>query len=136
MKTRRDGKLYLVGIVRFSKSKFRNYDFSSGITDFVSTYFELAESKFQNFVSTTHPSVHDARAFRNPSLYCIMSNNPTRLYPNNMYHILGDSAFPCSTHAIPAIKFALVKNHSENALNYKISTTRVVVEHAFGLLKY
>ena len=64
-----------------------------------------------------------------------MKNHPKRVFPNSTYHIVGDSAFPCSVHVIPAIKAALVKTTSESVLNHKLSMTRIVVEQAFGLLK-
>ena len=64
-----------------------------------------------------------------------MDSEPLQLFPNNSYHIIADSAFPCRTHLIPAIKSAYANTVAERNFNYKLSATRMVVEHAFGLLK-
>lgn len=79
-----------------------------------------------SYVHIGYPgSVHDSRVYRNSSLGRLIRNNPSKLFPNNSYHLIGDSAFPCSNFMIPAIKSALVKNDSERKFNFKLSQTRV-----------
>ena len=51
-------------------------------------------------------SAHDVRVFRCSDLHNKMNEDSASLSPTTEYHILGDSAFPCSSYLIPAIKSA------------------------------
>ena len=80
-------------------------------------------------------SAHDVRVFRCSDLHTKMNEDPESLFPTTEYHILGDSAFPCSSYLIPAIKSAFADTVEKRRFNRKLSKTRIVIEHAFGDLK-
>ena len=80
-------------------------------------------------------SAHDSRVFKCSDLHKVMCENPDSLFPSSEFHIIGDSAFPCSIHLMPSIKNSLADNEEKRRFNHKLSKTRIVIEHAFGDLK-
>ena len=80
-------------------------------------------------------SVHDARVFQNSALNRICINNPCQLLPNSDFHIIGDSTFPCTPYLIPGFKRSFAKTEKLKSFNYKLSRSRIVIEHSFGCLK-
>ncbi|CAG8710521.1 691_t:CDS:1, partial [Dentiscutata heterogama] len=76
-------------------------------------------------------SVHDAKVFRNSSLYRCRN----QLFEGNDY-VLADSAYPISLNIIPSFKNPSGPDKDrQNLFNKKHSKSRVVVEQAFGRLK-
>lgn len=49
-------------------------------------------------------------------------------------HILGDSAFPLLEDRLVPYKATHILSDRENLFNKRLSSTRVVIEQAFGLL--
>lgn len=49
--------------------------------------------------------------------------------------LLGDSAYPNLRWLIPPYKDNGVLSHNQKQFNYRHSSVRIIVEHAFGLLK-
>ncbi|XP_011701250.1 PREDICTED: putative nuclease HARBI1, partial [Wasmannia auropunctata] len=77
-------------------------------------------------------SVHDARVFRLSAVQDYI-NDPTK-FPNNT-HIIGDAAYGLHQHLlVPYMDNGHLTVRQEN-YNYCHSSTRMVIERAFGLLK-
>lgn len=76
-------------------------------------------------------SVHDARVFRNSPLYHILKDG--NVHEEN--HILGDSAYALAPFMM--VPFRDNGHLTEEQVNFNMrhSSTRVVIERAFGLLK-
>jgi hypothetical protein len=81
-------------------------------------------------------SMHDARAWRRSPLYELLSDplEQVTMLPNNG-HILGDSAYPLATYLLTPYRRDHPLTPAQERYNAAHSTTRVVVERAFGLLK-
>jgi len=77
-------------------------------------------------------SSHDARVFKNSSLGHTLINCPQEIISKNL-HILGDSAFPLENLMVP-YKATHNLSEKEKLFNRRLSSTRVVIEQAFGLL--
>lgn len=75
-------------------------------------------------------SVHDARVFRNCPLYGHLQDAM-----RSDYHLLGDSAYPLSTSLITPYRDNGHLSRRQKIFNTLHSSTRVVIERAFGLLK-
>nr|XP_012222949.1 PREDICTED: putative nuclease HARBI1 [Linepithema humile] len=77
-------------------------------------------------------SVHDSRVFRLSSLKEYI-NNPTK-FPNNT-HIIGDAAYALHKHLL--VPYSDNGHLTQCQKNYNLchSSTRMVIERAFGLLK-
>ncbi|XP_066593228.1 putative nuclease HARBI1 [Prorops nasuta] len=79
-------------------------------------------------------SVHDARVWQLSDLKHLIDNNREQYCPGYL-HLLGDSAYPLSRVLLTPYKD---NGHlSELQINYnkKLSSTRIIIERAFGLLK-
>ena len=76
---------------------------------------------------------HDARVYRNSGL--ALQSNIDSMYPNDTYHIIGDSAYRCLVNLMPAFKDSLAKTAEKEKYNKKLSKTRVIIENAFVDLK-
>lgn len=74
-------------------------------------------------------SFHDQRVYR----LCNLSDSVESL-PDN-YHIIGDSAYTLTSHMMVPYKDNGRMTIAQRSYNYKHSCNRMVVEHAFGLLK-
>ncbi|CAI6373017.1 unnamed protein product [Macrosiphum euphorbiae] len=75
-------------------------------------------------------SSHDATVFKNSLLGETLINNPQEMISKNL-HILGDSAFPL---LLVPYKATHILSDREKLFNKRLSSTRVVIEQAFGLL--
>lgn len=51
------------------------------------------------------------------------------------YFILGDSAYPCLEHLLTPYKDNGHLNNAQKNYNITLSSCRVIIEHAFGVLK-
>lgn len=77
-------------------------------------------------------SVHDARVFRLSSLQEYI-NNPAK-FPNNT-HLIGDTAYALHKHLlVPYSDNGHLTQYQKN-YNSCLSSTRMVIERSFGLLK-
>lgn len=81
-------------------------------------------------------SANDSRVLRCSDLGTAIFEDPASLFPGSQYHILGDSAFPCTPHLMPSIKRSLASTLPKKNYNSTLSKTRIVIEHAFGDMKY
>ncbi|XP_075748160.1 uncharacterized protein LOC142814111 [Rhipicephalus microplus] len=79
-------------------------------------------------VGTGAPSkIHDARILR---LSTVLKKLPQPCA--GKYHILGDAAYPSREYLITPIRDYGNLNASDKAFNAKLSSTRVLIENAFG----
>ncbi|XP_045122685.1 putative nuclease HARBI1 [Portunus trituberculatus] len=76
-------------------------------------------------------SVHDARVFRNSPLYTLLENGNL---PED-YHLLGDSAYTLQPYMLVPYRDNGHLLPWQVNFNHIHSTSRVVIERAFGLLK-
>lgn len=76
-------------------------------------------------------SLHDARVLRRSSLFRKAQT------PNYFgeYFLLGDSAYPALNWLVTPFKDNGCLTEEQKIFNFKLSSTRMVIEHAFGLLK-
>lgn len=89
-------------------------------------------------------SVHDSRVFKNGPLARNLESDEFRAnaLPDNC-HILGDAAFQLSTYLVTPFRENQLRVNTpgeptareKRFFNYKLSSSRVAVEHAFGRLK-
>lgn len=75
---------------------------------------------------------HDAFVFRNSAIGKSFENEV--LFPPDM-HILGDSAYPLTTYCMVPYRDNGYLTEAQKNFNIKHSSTRVVIEQAFGILK-
>ncbi|XP_060848196.1 putative nuclease HARBI1 isoform X2 [Rhopalosiphum padi] len=92
-----------------------------------------ARLEFTYIFSGWPGSSHDARVFKNSSLGHILINSPQEIISKNL-HILGDSAFPLLENLMVPYKATHILSEKEKLFNRRLSSTRVVIEQAFGLL--
>ncbi|KAK7168095.1 hypothetical protein R3I94_002217 [Phoxinus phoxinus] len=86
-------------------------------------------------VSVGHPgSWHDSRAFRLSEVGRLLEEDPHSLVPEGM-HIIGDSAYPLSLQLIKPYRDNGHLTVRQRHFNRKLNSARVVIEHAFGILK-
>lgn len=86
-------------------------------------------------ISAGHPgSMHDARVLRRSALYIKAFDQPQDLF-YNAYRLLGDSAYPRLEWLTPPFKDNGHLTNDQQEFNYNHSATRIIIEHAFGLLK-
>ena len=79
-------------------------------------------------------SVHDARVLRNSPLYQDAENLESVMFPESTY-IIGDAAYPLKTWLITGFKNDGKLTREQRQFNYILSSTRMKIEHTFGLLK-
>lgn len=79
-------------------------------------------------------SVHDARVLRNSPLYQDAENSESVLFPESTY-IIGDAAYPLKTWLVTGFKNDGKLTREQRQFNYILSSTRIKIEHTFGLLK-
>lgn len=79
-------------------------------------------------------SVHDARVWRLSDIQQMIENNVERYFPQNT-HLLGDSAYPLLRYILTPYRDNGHLNDVQINYNIKLSSTRVIIERAFALLK-
>ena len=79
-------------------------------------------------------SVHDARVLRNSPVFMDATDDPNLLFPGDR-HILGDSAYPLADWLLTPYRDNGHLTQAERNYNFVHSSTRMVIERAFGLLK-
>ncbi|XP_066596925.1 putative nuclease HARBI1 [Prorops nasuta] len=79
-------------------------------------------------------SYHDARVLRRSELYHEAMNHCEALFPNETF-ILGDSAYRTLTWLVPPFKDNGAFTEQQKQFNFSHSSTRIVIERAFGFLK-
>ncbi|XP_024875155.1 putative nuclease HARBI1 isoform X1 [Temnothorax curvispinosus] len=75
-------------------------------------------------------SVHDARVLKNSTIYADL-----RQLCGDNYILLGDSAYPCLSQLIVPYKDNGHLTRRQRTFNQKLSSSRVIIENAFGCLK-
>lgn len=75
---------------------------------------------------------HDAYVFRQSSLGQNLENGSIQL-PLDV-HIVGDSAYPLHTYLLIPFKDNGNLTREQKNYNYRLSSSRVIIEQAFGLL--
>ncbi|XP_067056494.1 putative nuclease HARBI1 [Acropora muricata] len=90
--------------------------------------------KFINCYAGWPGSVHDARVLRNSPLFRDATADPNLLFPGNR-HILGDSAYPLADWLLTPYGDNGHLTQAERNYNFVHSSTRMVIERAFGLLR-
>lgn len=76
--------------------------------------------------------VHDARVFPSSPIFNILSENEAEDSILSTEHLLGDCAYPLSSFLLTSYGHLTV---SQTIFNARMSSVRVIVEQAFGLLK-
>ncbi len=79
-------------------------------------------------------SVHDARVLRNSPLYQDAQRLESVVFPESTY-IIGDAAYPLKTRLVTGFKNNGKLTREQRQFNYFLSSTRMKIEHTFGLLK-
>lgn len=86
-------------------------------------------------ISVGHPgSWHDARAFHLTEVGRVLEEDPHSLVPQGM-HIIGDSAYPLLPQLMRPYRDNSHLTARQRRFNRKLNAARVVIEHAFGILK-
>jgi hypothetical protein len=78
-------------------------------------------------------SLHDARIFTRSDFYAKVNSGEYKFEGDS--HILGDNAYPISNRIMVPYPVRGVLNRAETNFNKRLSSSRVVIERAFGLLK-
>lgn len=89
-----------------------------------------SQMKFLDVFSAYPGSVHDSRVFKNSPL-----NVKLRSEPADHFHLIGDSAYSLSNYVLVPFRDNGHLTSSEKKYNFVHSSTRVAIEHCFGLLK-
>ncbi|CAN7992729.1 unnamed protein product, partial [Ixodes hexagonus] len=83
-------------------------------------------------VSVGCPSkIHDGSVFK----FSAVSKRIPSLCEGAWYHLLGDAAYPCREYLLPPYKDYGNLSPQQQAFNTKLSSTRVLIENSFGILK-
>ncbi|KAH7981125.1 hypothetical protein HPB49_021773 [Dermacentor silvarum] len=90
-----------------------------------------SNGRFEDVFTGTPSKIHDARVLR---LSTVNEDMPT-ICQINQYHILGDAAYPIREHFLTPYKDFGAMTDAQIVYNYRHSSTRVVIENAFGRLK-
>lgn len=93
-----------------------------------------ADKKFTDIYCGEPGSLHDARILRKSKLFSNILDNPESMFINNCF-ILGDSAYPAKNWLITPFRNNGHLTNQQRRFNFIHSSTRMVVENAFGLLK-
>lgn len=89
------------------------------------------KGRFQDVFTGPPSKVHDSRVL---SLSSVPQDLPT-LGKVNKYHTLGDGAYPITEHLLTPFKNYGNMTQDKCRYNYRLSSTRVVINNAFALLK-
>jgi len=79
-------------------------------------------------------SAHDARIWKNSPIYARLQRGGPEILPPNA-HVLGDSAYPCDTFLMCPYRDSGHLTTMQKRFNVVLSSSRVVIEQTFGLLK-
>ena len=79
-------------------------------------------------------SVHDARVFRRSPLHEHLEANTLEMCPQESY-LLGDAAYPLRNYLLTPFKDNGHLTQKQKTYNFKHSSTRMKVEHTFGVFK-
>lgn len=93
-----------------------------------------ADKKFIDIYCGEPGSLHDSRIFRRSDFFKKVSTDSSNFFPNNTF-LLGDSAYGCTNWLVPPYKDNGALTHAQKNFNYIHSSTRIIVENTFGLLK-
>ncbi|XP_055856230.1 uncharacterized protein LOC129919394 [Episyrphus balteatus] len=93
-----------------------------------------AKKKFINIFCGEPGSLHDGRVLRKSDLFRDAFDDVNSLFPNKMF-LLGDSAYPSLEWLVPPFRDNGAMTNVQRRFNDLHSSGRVIVEHAFGLLK-
>lgn len=74
-------------------------------------------------------ATHDARVFRSSPIFNKLSDTYDK------YYLIGDSAYPCLKWCITPYRDNGHLNIAQKYFNTRLSSTRICIEHCFGLLK-
>lgn len=115
------------------QKSYRNY---KKFHSFVIMAIVLYDGTFSYVFSEFPGSSHDSYIFHRSSLYNKLNNRCSSMFNPRRYHIIGDSAFPIQQWCLtPYKKGPNGITRSQRTFNFKLSATRMVVEHSFGELK-
>ncbi|XP_071572853.1 putative nuclease HARBI1 [Temnothorax nylanderi] len=92
-----------------------------------------ARSLFTHCYAGHVGSVHDARVFRNSPLAEFIQK-PDEYFPSNS-HLLGDAAYTFHSHVMVPFRDNGHLTPRQKNFNYCLSSSRMAIERAFGLLK-
>lgn len=90
------------------------------------------EKRFIDVFCGEPGSIHDARLLKKSKIYEKIMNK--EIYLEN-YYLIGNSAYPNLPWLVTPFKDNGRLTMNQRQFNFKISSTRMVVENAFGLLK-
>lgn len=94
-----------------------------------------SEKKF-TYIDAGYPgSANDITVIKNTKLYKKLSTNQSVLTQTNYNHIIGDSGFQLAPFLLRPYRDNGRLTKVQSKYNKKLSQTRYVIEHAFGLLK-
>lgn len=90
--------------------------------------------KFIDVFTGVCGSVHDARVWRLSDIQQMINHDIGRYFPLNS-HLLADSAYPLLRYMLIPYRDNGHLNDIQINFNTKLSSTRVTIERAFGILK-
>ncbi|XP_049520504.1 uncharacterized protein LOC125944222 [Dermacentor silvarum] len=90
-----------------------------------------SNGRFDDVFTGTTSNIHDARVLR---LSTVNEDLPT-ICQINQYHILGDAAYLIREHLLTPYKDFGAMTDAQIVYNHLYSSTRVLIENAFGRLK-
>ena len=79
-------------------------------------------------------AAHDARVWLNSPIFRKISTSADLLMPNST-HVLGESAYPLSVFRMYPARDNGHLTNIQKKFNVTVSSSRVVIEQAFGMLK-
>ena len=91
------------------------------------------EMRFMDILAGYCGSMHDARVWNLSGILGKLQNHTRAYLPNNT-HILGDGAYPLSSHLMKPFRDNGFLTDEQNYFNVKHAKTRCVIERAFALL--
>lgn len=92
-----------------------------------------SEYKFINIFTGWPGSAHDAHVFKNSPVGDQLITNSLNLFPKDM-HILGDCAYPLLHSLMTPFRDNGHLTRQQRHFNYKLSSSRIVIEQSFGKL--
>lgn len=91
--------------------------------------------KFTNCYVGEVGSVHDARVLGLSEVDTFLRGRSAEMFAGDNFHLLGDAAYPVLPHLMPPYKDNGHVTQLQRNYNFKLSSTRMVIERAFGHLK-